>query len=147
MYLNFFIIQIEFLFLLIYNIYMNKQQVQIDYWRNNAQIDFESAQILFKNNKTLHSLFFCHLAIEKILKACFVKQINKIPPKTHNLFILTEKINLTLSEDDEIFLGILMKYQLEGRYPDYNPIIPDTKTAQSYLEKTGSLLEWLISKL
>ncbi len=50
-------------------------------------------------------------------------------------------------EEDEIFLGILMKYQLQGRYPDYNPVIPDRYKVDSYLNKTEKLLRWLIKKL
>lgn len=126
---------------------MDKQKVQIDYWKNNAQTDLESAELLIKNHKILHGLFFCHLAIEKIIKAHYVKELNEIPPKTHNLFLLTDKISLHLSEEDDIFLGILMKYQLEGRYPDYNPSIPTKETVHTYIEKTKKLLKWLIKKL
>ena len=46
-----------------------------------------------------------------------------------------------------MFLGILMNYQLQGRYPDYNPQIPSRIKAEKYFEKTQELLQWLKEKL
>lgn len=40
-----------------------------------------------------------------------------------------------------------MKYQLQGRYPDYNPAIPEKSKATDYLNKTEKLLLWLKEKL
>ena len=40
-----------------------------------------------------------------------------------------------------------MKYQLQGRYPDYNPIIPSIFKVIEYLDKTEKLLIWLQKKL
>ena len=53
---------------------------------------------------------------------------------------------LEFDEEDEIFLGILMKYQLQGRYPDYNPAIPDKLKVNEYLIKTEKILAWLQMK-
>ena len=122
-------------------------QKQIDYWINGAVDDFESAQILIERKRMLHGLFFCHLVIEKMLKAHVVKISQEIAPRTHNLIHLLEKAHLELSESEENFLGILMKYQLQGRYPDYNPIIPDKLIVQNYLKQTENLLQWLKKKL
>jgi hypothetical protein len=60
---------------------------------------------------------------------------------------LSEKANLKFNEDQEIFLGILMKYQLQGRYPDYNPSVPDRAKILEYLIQTEKLVKWLEAKL
>lgn len=122
-------------------------QKQIKYWIDNAQTDIETAELLITNNKLLHGLFFCHLAIEKALKAHVVKSTSEIPPKSHNLLFLAEKAQFELPKETEIFLGILMKYQIEGRYPDYKPEIPVSKIVTEYLEKTKDLFSWLKKKL
>jgi HEPN domain-containing protein len=122
-------------------------QKQIDYWVNGAIEDLESAEILIERKRMLHGLFFCHLVIEKILKAHVVKISHEVAPRTHNLIYLLEKTNLELPESEEIFLGILMKYQLQGRYPDYNPIIPDQSIVKNYLNQTKNLFQWLKKKL
>ena len=120
---------------------------QIDYWISSSENDFDTAQLLIDNNKIISGLFFCHLVIEKALKAHVVKNTKQIPPKSHNLIFLSDKTNLNIIEDDEIFFGILMKYQLQGRYPDYNPIIPDKSKANEYLIRTREILKWLKEQL
>ena len=120
---------------------------QIEYWKTGAFDDLETAKVLIDKNRLLHGLFFCHLVIEKIIKAHVVKQTKDIAFRSHNLIYLSEKAKLVFNEDEEIFLGILMKYQLQGRYPDYNPSIPDKIKATDYLIKTKNLLKWLEAKL
>ncbi len=119
---------------------------QVDYWFGSAFDDFESAKLLIINNRYLHGLFFCHLVIEKAIKAIVVKHTGEIAPRSHNLLYLSEIAGLTYAEEDEIFLGILMKYQLQGRYPDYQPTIPNEEKVNGYLLKTQTLLLWLKQK-
>ena len=119
----------------------------INYWITGAENDLETAEILIDKKRLLHGLFFCHLVIEKAIKAHVVKQTNEIAPRSHNLIYLSEKAKLEFEEDDEIFLGILMKYQLQGRYPDYNPTLPAALKAEDYLIRTKNLLKWLSEKL
>jgi HEPN domain-containing protein len=119
---------------------------QMAYWQNGAADDLESAKILIDSNRLLHGLFFCHLVLEKAIKAQVVKVTNEIAPRSYNLFYLMELAKLNFAEEDEIFLGILMKYQLQGRYPDYNPNIPSSDKANDYLLKTEKLMLWLQMK-
>ena len=120
---------------------------QIDYWTQSADADIDTAEILIKKRKYRHGLFFCHLAIEKIVKAHVVKATEQIPPKSHNLFRLLEKAGIEVENEKVEFLGILMKYQLEGRYPDYNPQTPDKKKVKEYLKQTRETLSWLKKRL
>ncbi|QQS50485.1 MAG: HEPN domain-containing protein [Bacteroidota bacterium] len=85
--------------------------------------------------------------IEKAIKAHVVKTSGELAPRSHNLFFLLEKTNLEFDNETEIFLGILMKYQLQGRYPDYNPELPDILKVNEYFEKTKTLLKWLKERL
>ena len=116
---------------------------QIEYWAQGADSDIDTAGILIEKKKYLHGLFFCHLTIEKIIKAHVIKTTNQIPPKSHNLFRLLEITGVEVTEENAEFLGILMKYQLEGRYPDYNPEIPNKKKVEEYFRKTKEILSWL----
>ena len=120
---------------------------QIKYWITGAENDLETAEILIDKKRLLHGLFFCHLVLEKAIKAHVVKQTSEIAPRSHNLIYLSEKANLRFSEEEEIFLGILMKYQLQGRYPDYHPVVPAEQKVQDYLIKTKNLLKWISRKL
>lgn len=87
------------------------------------------------------------MTIEKIVKALVVKTTNQPPPRSHNLFKLLENTGVVLENEDADFFGILMKYQLEGRYPDYNPLIPGKKQVKEYFRKTKEMLSWLKMKL
>ncbi|NOX85881.1 MAG: HEPN domain-containing protein [Chlorobi bacterium] len=120
---------------------------QIEHWITGAEDDLESAKVLVDKNRLLHGLFFCHLVIEKAIKAHVVKETREVAPRSHNLIYLSEKAKIEFNDEDEIFLGILMKYQLQGRYPDYNPAIPDKFIVDSYLIKTEELFQWLKKKL
>ena len=120
---------------------------QIEYWVNGAQDDIKAASVLIRERRILHGLFFCHLVIEKAIKAHVVKASGEVAPRSHNLIYLAEKTKLEFDSETEIFLGILMKYQLQGRYPDYNPVLPDDARVNEYFEKTKTLLKWLIERL
>ncbi|MCD4817913.1 MAG: HEPN domain-containing protein [Candidatus Cloacimonetes bacterium] len=119
----------------------------IEYWINASANDVNTAELLINNDKYLNGLFFCHLVIEKAIKAHVVKNTQQMLPKSHNLFFLFEKANLKIEEKDKYFLGILMKYQLEGRYPDYDPFIPSKTTVTEYLIKTKEIFQWLKEQL
>ncbi len=119
---------------------------QINYWQTGAVEDLESAKLLIESNRLLHGLFFCHLVIEKSIKAFVVKETKEIAPRSHNLMYLSEIAKLEFDEDDEILLGILMKYQLQGRYPDYNPNLPGVEMTKDYLNRTEKLMLWLQMK-
>ena len=120
---------------------------QIDYWAKGAEDDLLTSELLIREKRILHGLFFCHLVIEKAIKAHVVKASGEVAPRSHNLIYLSEKTNLVFDNETEIFLGILMKYQLQGRYPDYNPDLPDILKVNEYLEKTRTLLGWLKERL
>ncbi|MGD2090993.1 MAG: HEPN domain-containing protein [Candidatus Aminicenantes bacterium] len=120
---------------------------QIEFWVEGAEAALDTARILIKKKKHLHGLFFCHLTIEKIIKAHVVRETSQIPPKSHNLFRLLENTGIEVTEEDAEFFGILMKYQLEGRYPDYNPQIPEKRKVKEYFQKTKEMLLWLKKKL
>ena len=118
-----------------------------EYWKNLAVSDIETAEILIKKKKLREGLFFCHLTIEKILKAHYCKVNQKEAPKTHHLFYLFEKSEIEIDDDKRDFFGVLMKYNLEGRYPEYNPVLPQKEKIYQYLRRTRKELNWLLEIL
>ena len=116
---------------------------QIDYWINGAVSDIETAELLITGKKYIEGLFFCHLTIEKIFKALVVKKTKQLAPKTHNLNYLCELAGVVVSVENTLFMSVLMKYQLEGRYPEYFPKVPFVATVNDYFCKTKALFECL----
>ena len=60
-----------------------------------------------------------------------------------NLYSFSQQNN----DEMGIFFGVLMKYQLEGRYPDFNPYIPNKEIVIEYLAKTKEIFEWIKKQL
>ena len=84
---------------------MTDKEKQLKYWKDTAIDDLESIDYLFEGKKYVQALFFAHLALEKILKALWVKNNKEnFPPKTHNLTYLYENSNIELSEEQTDFL-------------------------------------------
>jgi HEPN domain-containing protein len=61
------------------------------YWKSSAAKSLQAANHLFEKNDFVESLFFAHLALEKILKARWVADNDAdFPPRTHNLLTLAQ---------------------------------------------------------
>lgn len=98
---------------------MTKQE-HIDYWLNTAKEDEITMNLLFKDGRYAHCLFFGHLYIEKICKALWVKNhIGNTPPYIHNLLKILAGIETGLTNEELVFLEQLNEYQLSSRYPNY----------------------------
>lgn len=99
---------------------MNKEQKsQIEYWVKSAKHDLLAADTLFESKRYDWCLFLGHLVLEKILKAFYVKEHQKFPPKIHRLEVLADYIKLNLTAEEIDFLKEVNEFNLEARYPDY----------------------------
>jgi HEPN domain-containing protein len=91
----------------------------ISYWIESADQNLKAAQDNLNIGHNDWCLFISHLAIEKLLKAIFIKETkNLIPPKIHNLVRLAELSNIILTTEQKKFLDIVSEFNLESRYPD-----------------------------
>ncbi|MEJ2705764.1 MAG: HEPN domain-containing protein [Sedimentisphaerales bacterium] len=90
---------------------------QVEYWVGTAEEDFEVGSNLIKANKTRHGLFFIHLAVEKMLKACVCKNQKRTPPKIHRLLSLAKMAGIELDNEQTDLLTEINEFNLEGRYP------------------------------
>jgi HEPN domain-containing protein len=120
---------------------------QIDYWLTTAKSDLETAEIIFRSGRNYHHcLFFCHLVLEKGLKALVVKATKKIPPRIHSLPLLGDKAKVSLEDDQRDFLLLMNGFNIEGRYPDEQFGIYKRVTksyAAKLLAKTREQFEWM----
>ena len=63
-------------------------------WLDLARYDLETASAMLARGRYLYVAFTCQQAIEKLLKALFVKTKNCTPPYTHNLLKLCDETGL-----------------------------------------------------
>lgn len=88
-------------------------------WKECAADALDTAEKLFDDKKYHHSLFFLHLAIEKLLKALHQKKINEPAPPIHNLARLAELCKLGLDEKIESEIKEISSFSVSARYDDY----------------------------
>ena len=127
------------------------QEEHIKYWLDSADHDFETANTLFSSGKYDWCLFICHLVLEKLIKAFYVKNNdNKIPPKTHNLVRLVQLAQMELEENHLLFLDEVNDFNIEVRYPEYKNEFYKTCTkdfTEDYFNKVKEFYQWQKSQL
>jgi HEPN domain-containing protein len=128
---------------------MNFQKT-FHYWLEGAKRDMETAEVLLKGQQYSACLFWCHLTLEKILKAHIVKHTEQQSPYSHNLLLLCEKIGLSLSSEQKDQLSEINGFNLMARYPDETLEFIDKCTpgfCKKYFLITQELYQWLLQKI
>jgi HEPN domain-containing protein len=120
---------------------------QIAYWRDGAAEDWQVSQELFEHGRIRYSLFFSHLALEKILKAHVCRHTQDLAPRIHNLVRLAELASVSLLQSQIDVLAKLNAFNIEGRYPDIQTSSPSRDVAQEYLNSAGEIYQWLMNQL
>jgi len=68
-------------------------------WLKQASYDIGTARDMMTSKRYFYAVFMCHLSIEKALKGIYQERLSVLPPKTHNLLYLLNKIDLKPPED------------------------------------------------
>ena len=119
---------------------------QVENWIASAQYDLKTADHMFTTHRYIYTIFMCHLAIEKLLKAKVQKNTKKIPPRTHNLRYLVEISKTTLPDQSLEFISKLSDVSIVTRYPeDFNKLLKvyTKKVAHEYLKLTKKVFIWI----
>lgn len=109
---------------------------EVKNWLDSAQYDLETAEYMFNTERYIYTIFMCHLALEKALKAKVANVAGKTPPKTHDLEYLIKLAGLSPDENTENFLTEISNLSVVTRYPkDFQRMLKDFS-----LERTASIL-------
>jgi HEPN domain-containing protein len=123
----------------------------INYWRQLAAEDMDTAQYNLQGGKHVPALFFWHLTLEKLLKALWVKNnIPDTPPFTHDLQKLMAGTSLECDADCYDYLNVVNAWNLEARYPEYTRTlrrIADKTYMAQHEQRIKKFYEWLLSAL
>ncbi|MDL1983672.1 MAG: HEPN domain-containing protein [Deltaproteobacteria bacterium] len=123
---------------------------KVDYWLDIADYDMETARSLQKSGRYLYTVFICQQAVEKLLKANYMKRFSKEAPFSHNLVYLNSLVELGTSDSHLKLIAELTTFYIEGRYPVYKKKLSamiDKEKSSSILKRTEELFKWLKSKL
>lgn len=100
-------------------------------WLSSAEYDLNTAERSPGARKYICTVLFCHLAIEKILKARIQQFSGGQPPRSHNPLLL-RLIRLQLPETIAEFLGELSDLGVPTRYPlDFQGLLESRNRARA----------------
>ncbi|SFR04309.1 HEPN domain-containing protein [Desulfoscipio geothermicus] len=113
-------------------------------WLTQAEYDLMTAKDMFNAGRYIYTVYMCHLAIEKALKALVNASTGKIPPKIHNLIRLMQLASAELTKEQKEFLATINTAAITTRYPEelksalakFNKVI-----AKDYLVKSEDVIK------
>ncbi len=119
---------------------------KISFWVDAANYDLKSAKFMQKSSRYVYTAFLCQQAIEKYLKALYIKKTSNEAPRTHNLVYLSGLLDLGLTDAQLKLLTDLTSYYIEGRYPTYKQKIAkllSKRRSENMLVETMRIVKWL----
>ncbi len=120
------------------------------YWRTSSDLNYSTMQNLMKTKEYPWALFMGHLVIEKLIKALYVKKLQKHPLLSHDLLRLFEKIDVSLPLGYDEWLDKITTFNLNARYDDYKQSFHKLCTidfTNEWINKIEILRQWLIRQL
>lgn len=119
---------------------------EVKNWLDSAQYDLETAEHMFNTGRYIYTIFMCHLALEKMLKAKIEEITGKTPPKVHDLEYLTELAKLSPDEDIGKFIVEITNLSVATRYPrDFQQMLKNfsRERVELILTKTKEVFQWI----
>lgn len=98
----------------------NDSSEVVKFWLGSASEDWEFAVEIQKSGRRLYNaLFFAQLALEKTLKALHYYKKDDHPLLTHDLVLLSKKLDLDLDKEMLGDLREISSFNITARYDDY----------------------------
>ncbi|MDD2365124.1 MAG: HEPN domain-containing protein [Desulfuromonadaceae bacterium] len=128
---------------------MTKEEL-IVYWQESSQENYDSMLNMFASGEYMWSLFVGHLCVEKLLKAYFVKHVESIAPRIHDLYKLAVRCNLEMTEEQMDALQYVTLFNIEARYEEHKREFYH-KCTRHFTEQNIKTIEglrtWLLEKI
>lgn len=116
-------------------------------WQAQTEYDLSVAELLYRQSVYRYCVFFCHLSLEKQLKAMLIERTgDEDPPRTHDLIELAALIGIDLSAEYHNFMFDLSKQSVAARYSEVSTGRYNEEHAASTLTQVREVHEWLKSK-
>lgn len=120
------------------------------HWIKTSDKDFNTMMHLYHSKDYHWSLFIGHIIIERLLKACIVKETGKHAPFTHDLTTLASYTGFPFSEVQLDWLDTISAFNLNARYDSYKEAFYKKCTQEfttEWIEKIKVLQSWIKEKL
>lgn len=120
-----------------------KKMTEKDKWMIMALQDIETAEYNLKGNILDAAAFYCQQAVEKALKALYIKEHEKLI-RTHDLLFLGKKLNLP--DDLTEICDEISPLYIGTRYPDMYEEYTEEEIEEA-INKARSVIEWVRKKI
>ena len=115
------------------------------HWISSARADLRVARTVFRGRHWRHVVFLSHLCVEKSLKALLQKESGRLPPKTHDLVALVQRLKRKPPAELDAFIGELSQLSVPTRYPDdlrKAGAVFDARFADRCLRMSAKVFRW-----
>lgn len=125
---------------------MSEFERTIAYFKESADRDWALARQLFESKHYSYALFFCHLALEKLLKAVIVRKTDAAAPLSHDLVKLAEAAKIPVDKETVLSLDEITTFNISARYDDEKLAFYKKATkefAEGYFKITEKTYSWI----
>ncbi len=117
-----------------------------NHWIETSEKDFKTMEHLFLSEDYHWALFMGHIVLERLLKACVVKETKDHAPFTHDLTRLASLSKIYLSPEYSDWMDTITTFNLNARYDSYKQAFylkctPDFTTA--WIDKIKRIRLWI----
>jgi len=122
---------------------------KVEHWLDIARYDLQTATAMFNSRRYLYTVFMCEQAMEKLLKAAYIAQVNENHPWGHDLDEIAGKLPLQFSPEHLQLFHRLTAFYIKGRYPSYKQKLSkliNRQEAQEVLTLSKRTFRWLSSQ-
>ena len=118
-----------------------------EHWAAQADYDLSVADLLYQQGVYRYCVFFCHLALEKRLKAILLERTGRSEPQyTHNLRTLVRGVRANLPPGYYDFVVGMTDHSVVARYPEPEDFaLYGRDNVTDILNRTREVHEWLKS--
>jgi len=110
----------------------------------------DTAELICNVGRFFYAVFMCHLSLEKALKGIYTAKLGRIPPKTHSLIYLIERMKLHVPDERYDFIYTLNRISTQIRYPDdLHRMLEnfDEEKTRRIIARSREALEWIKTRL
>jgi HEPN domain-containing protein len=121
-----------------------------NHWINTSDKDFITMMNLYNSRDNHWSFIIGHIVIERLLKACVVKQTSDHAPFTHDLTKLAKLSGISFSEEYLDWLDTISTFNMNARYDSYKEAFYKKCTVEftsEWINKIKILQSWIKEKL
>lgn len=117
-------------------------------WLDQVHEDISAAECLLQGGHGLYVAFFCHQALEKVLKAYYLATHDDDPPYIHSHGRLLDICGLTdeLPPENLRFIDFMVPMYIKARHPQQKLVaarLLDKETCLYIIDKTKELTQWI----